>query len=64
MTKHASGTFEVKMTPQTSTTRVPSVGRYLLDKQFHGDIEGTSKGEMLAVSTQSTALPDTSRWNR
>ena len=27
------------------------VGRFSLDKQFQGDLEGTSKGEMLAVST-------------
>ena len=51
MTKHASGTFEVKMTPQTSDDKGAAVGKYLLDKIFHGDIEGTSKGEMLAVST-------------
>jgi len=29
----------------------PSVGRMVLEKQFHGDLEGTSKGQMLAVST-------------
>ena len=51
MTQHASGTFEVKMTPQTSDDKGAAVSRYLLDKKFHGDIEGTSKGEMLAVST-------------
>ena len=44
----ASGTFEVKMTPQESAS---GVGRFLLDKQFQGDLEGTSKGEMLAVGT-------------
>jgi hypothetical protein len=53
MTNHASGTFDVKMTPQAPDDKaeVPAVGRYSLDKQFHGDIEGTSKGEMLAVGT-------------
>src|SRR6267142_2837578 len=53
MTTHASGTFEVKMTPQTPDDKSAgaTVGRYSLDKQFHGDIEGTSKGEMLAVGT-------------
>lgn len=30
------------------------LGRYLLDKQFHGDLEGTSKGDMLSASTEST----------
>ena len=47
---HASGTFEVKMTPQAPDENgEPTVGRMSLDKQFHGDLEGTSKGQMLAV---------------
>jgi hypothetical protein len=50
MATKASGTFEVKMTPQTSDAGA-AVGRFSLDKQFHGDLEGTSKGEMLAVGT-------------
>lgn len=50
MTTHASGTFDVKMAPQASEEGA-TVGRFSLDKQFHGDLEGTSKGEMLAVST-------------
>jgi hypothetical protein len=50
---HASGTFEVKLTPQTQDDKsgAPGVARMSVDKQFHGDLEGTSKGEMLAVST-------------
>jgi hypothetical protein len=53
MTTNASGTFEVKMTPQAGVDKDedPGVGRYSLDKQFHGDLVGTSKGEMLAVGT-------------
>lgn len=53
MTNHASGTFDVKMTPQAPDDKAeaPAVGRYSLEKQFHGDLEGTSKGEMLAVGT-------------
>lgn len=49
----ASGTFEVKMTPQSADEKSEgaTVGRFSLDKKFQGDIEGTSKGEMLAVST-------------
>jgi hypothetical protein len=51
-TNHASGTFEVKMTSTTSGASATSaIGRFSLDKQFHGDLEGTSKGEMLAIST-------------
>jgi len=52
VSKRASGTFEVKMTPMSpDEIGDPSVGRMVLEKQFHGDLEGTSKGQMLAVST-------------
>jgi len=52
VSNHASGTFEVKVVPQADEkVGDPSVGRMALDKQFHGDFEGTSKGQMLAVST-------------
>ena len=51
MTAQASGTFEVKLAPQTQYEE--SVGRLSIDKQFHGDLEATSKGEMLAVSSSS-----------
>ena len=50
MTSRATGTFEVKMAPQEAP-ETPGVGRMLLDKQFHGDLEGTSKGEMLTAMT-------------
>jgi hypothetical protein len=42
----AAGTFEVTLTPQ-ETNGDPRLGRFSLDKQFHGDLEGASKGEML-----------------
>jgi hypothetical protein len=48
---HASGTFDVKLTPQTSDDKDPNLGRMTIDKQFHGDLEGTSKGEMLTGMT-------------
>lgn len=51
MTKHAKGTFEVKLTPQAAEGGDASVGRMTIDKQFHGDLEGTSKGQMLAAGT-------------
>ena len=48
----ASGTFEVKLSPQATDDKGdPLLGRMSLDKQFHGDLEGTSKGEMLSAST-------------
>jgi flagellar basal body rod protein FlgG len=54
LSQHASGTFEVKLTPQPAEDQAgdPTVGRLALDKQFHGDLEGTSKGQMLAVGTE------------
>jgi len=53
MTTHARGTFEVKMTPQPAQDGVgdPGIGRMALDKQFQGDLEATSKGQMLAAGT-------------
>lgn len=53
MTKLASGTFEVKMTPQTPEKNVgdASIARMALDKIFSGDLEATSNGQMLAVRT-------------
>ena len=53
MTQHASGTFEVKMNPQVDEgVGDPTVGRMSLDKEFHGDLEATSKGQMLATMTE------------
>ena len=40
MTNRASGTFEVKMSPQEADM---SVGRMTIDKKFQGDLVGTSK---------------------
>lgn len=53
MSTRATGTFDVKVTPQASddTGEGASVGRMTIDKQFHGDIEGSSKGEMLTAMT-------------
>ncbi|MGE0443048.1 MAG: DUF3224 domain-containing protein [Gemmatimonadales bacterium] len=49
MTASATGTFEVKVSPAPSEPA--EVGRLTLDKQFHGDLEGTSQGTMLAHRT-------------
>lgn len=52
MTIHAVGTFEVKLNPQKPDDPVAesaNLGRMLIDKQFHGDLDATSKGEMLAA---------------
>ena len=53
MTTRAAGTFDVKLTPQATDTAPEGspLGRLTIDKQFHGDLEGTSKGEMLTAGT-------------
>ena len=52
MSFHASGTFEVKLVPQPSDNpAAPLLARLLLDKQFHGELEATSKGQMLSAGT-------------
>ena len=50
---HAKGTFEVKLNPlaQDGGSDDASLGRMSLDKQFHGDLEAVSKGQMLAAGT-------------
>jgi hypothetical protein len=54
MTTRAKGTFEVKLSPQVDGEEGGAcVGRMLLDKRFAGDLEATSKGQMLAVRTST-----------
>jgi len=50
---HATGPFEVKLTPQPGgeQTEGASLARMSIDKQFHGDLEATSKGEMLSAGS-------------
>jgi hypothetical protein len=50
MTTRAVGTFEVKMTPQPPEDE-SGIGRMVLDKQFRGDLEASSRGQMLAFMT-------------
>ena len=53
MTARASGTFDVTLVPQPpdagSVDGAPA--RLSIDKQFHGDLEATSQGQMLAAGT-------------
>jgi hypothetical protein len=53
LTSTASGTFEVKLTPQPVEDQAAdsNLARLSIDKQFHGDLEGSSKGEMLSAGT-------------
>jgi hypothetical protein len=50
--QRASGSFEVKLTPQkpdNEVSQAANLGRMTIDKQFHGDLEASSKGEMLSA---------------
>ena len=51
MTTRCRGPFDVKVLRQPLDEGAPDVGRMLLDKQFHGDLEATSKGQMLAIGS-------------
>jgi len=44
---HAKGSFDVKIVPQADEG--DAVGRMTLEKQFHGELQGASRGQMLAV---------------
>jgi len=46
--QHAHGTFTVKVAPLTPPP-VEGISRYSIDKEIHGDLEGTSTGEMLGA---------------
>src|SRR4051812_45191635 len=48
-----TGVFEVKMSPLKldDAGADPTLGRFALDKQYHGDLEATAKGEMLSAGT-------------
>ena len=49
MTAPATGTFDVKVKPQQGDDADwGGFGRLSLDKRLHGDLEGTSRGQMLA----------------
>jgi hypothetical protein len=50
---HASGSFEVKLAPQSPAQGIEAanLGRMAIDKQFRGELEAHSLGEMIAAGT-------------
>lgn len=54
MSTKIRGPFDVKITPQPAADPQGrwAPGRMALDKQFHGALQGTSEGVMLAVRTE------------
>ena len=51
----ARGPFDVKLEPLQPYAAAESemLGRRSIDKRFHGDLEATSKGEMLSAGTRT-----------
>lgn len=51
-TTRAIGTFDVEIKPLgTHNSSDLTLGRMSIEKQLHGDLEGTSKGEMLSAGS-------------
>jgi hypothetical protein len=50
MQSKASGPFDVKLNPESlsGVAQKSGIGRMSLDKQYHGDLDAVSQGEMLA----------------
>jgi Protein of unknown function (DUF3224) len=48
---HAAGDFEVTVTPLAPDDSIQgtSIGRFALNKRFHGDLEAASKGVMIGA---------------
>jgi len=64
MTHTAKGPFEVKLTaqkPDSPQAEASGHGRMSIEKQFHGDLEGTSQGEMLSVMRFARSAPSSER---
>ena len=56
MTTHATGPFDVKITPQgPDIADVPMLGRMSIDKQYHGDLDAKAVGQMLTAGTDTKA---------
>lgn len=49
---HASGHFDVTLAPQAADNpqvRTAQIDRLSIDKKYHGDLQGTSTGQMQAI---------------
>src|SRR5450432_2973423 len=51
MSNLAKGEFKVKLVPQTDEQIIPLFGRMTIDKEFFGELSGTSQGQMLSSGT-------------
>jgi hypothetical protein len=52
-TQHVTGDFDVKLVPQGTPDKADgsTLARMSVDKQYHGHLEATAKGEMLTAGT-------------
>lgn len=50
----ANGNFDVKLAPQPAAPGIEqaNLGRMTIDKQFHGDLDANSLGEMLSAMAE------------
>jgi hypothetical protein len=50
MTRRAAGEFDVKLAPMAPDDGAGDspIGRMSIDKRFHGELDGSSRGQMLA----------------
>jgi len=55
VTRHAQGSFTVKVQPLTPAP-AEGISRYSIDKEIHGDLEATSKGEMFSAGDPRQGL--------
>ena len=54
MAHHAAGTFDITLAPQkpdSKATEGAALSRMSIEKEFHGDLEANSLGEMLSAIT-------------
>lgn len=56
MKMRATGTFEVKLAVHPPVHPDTGVARRSIDKQFSGELEGTSQGEMLSAGDPAAGL--------
>lgn len=56
MTEHITGTFDVTMNKEAmhDAAEDSGIGRMSLDKQYHGELDATGVGEMLAAMTATS----------
>ena len=56
VTRHATGSFDVKVIPQGTPDTADGIalGRMTIDKQYHGPLDATAKGEMLTGMNAGT----------